>query len=82
MGIWFMHDNHTFTRLDTLEVETAMARLEALVAAQGGTGFVGTKGDTPDTVIAWRKGEPWREKVLALLTTERTQHATGTDATP
>jgi hypothetical protein len=68
MGIWFMHDNHTFTRLDTLPVEAAMDQLEALVDAQGGYGFVGTKETTPQTILQWHKGEPWRQRVRALLT--------------
>ena len=67
MSLWFMHDNHTFTRLDTLPIDEAMDRIEQLVDDQGGYGFVGTKDVTPSTILQWRPGEAWRERVRALL---------------
>ena len=67
MSTWFMRDNHTFVRLDTLPIDEAMDRLEQLVNDQGGYGFVGTKCVTPSTILQWHPGEAWRERVKALL---------------
>ena len=67
MSVWFMHDNYTFTRLDTLPIDEAMDRLEHLVDVQGGYGFVGTKEVTPSTILQWHTGEAWRERVRPLL---------------
>ena len=67
MSLWFMNDNHTFVRLDTLPTVEAMDKLEQLVDAQGGYGFVGTKDVTPSASLQWQPGEAWRERVMVLL---------------
>ena len=71
MSVWFMHDNHTFTRLDTLPIDEAMDYLERLVDAEGGYGFVGTTyvapPDMPPTILQWHPGEAWRARVRGLL---------------
>ena len=71
MSLWFMRDNHTFTRLDTLPVNEAMECIERLVADNGGYGFLGTRGATPASILQWSPGQPWHERALALL---RAQH--------
>ena len=71
MSIWFMRDNHTFVRLDTILIDEAMDRLEQLVNDQGGYGFVGTKCVTPSTILQWRPGEAWQELVRTLLRKEK-----------
>ena len=62
-----MRDNHTFFRLDTLSIDAAMDRLEQMVDADGGYGVVGTKEVAPSTILQWRPGEAWRERVRVLL---------------
>ena len=81
MSIWFMRDNHTFARLDTLSVDAAMDRLEVLVDAEGGYGFVGTCNVTPSVTIQWRPGEPWRQRIRALLATHEVECAVCEDNT-
>ena len=67
MSLWFMNDDHTFVRLDTLALDEAMDLLEHLVDTQGGYGLVGTKEVTPPVILQWRPGEAWRERVRTLL---------------
>ena len=67
MSLWFMRDDHTFLRLDTLPIDAAMDRIEYLVDVQGGYGFVGTKDVTSSAILQWQPGEAWRERVMVLL---------------
>ena len=72
MSLWFMRDNHTFARLDTLPVDEAMECIACLVANNGGYGFIGTRGATPAPALQWGPDQPWRMRALALLRAQQT----------
>jgi hypothetical protein len=71
MSIFYMTDSHGFHRLDHVSVDAAMDALEALVESDGGYGFIGCKGAHGNGLLTWNKGEPWRERARAFLTSAK-----------
>ena len=67
MSVWFLRNNHTCIRLDTVSIDEAIDRIQDLVDTQGGYGYVGTHMVTPCRVIRWSPGQPWRGRVRDLL---------------
>lgn len=68
MSIWFMHDDHTFKRLDTMTEDAAMDYCEQWSEKEG-CGFIGCKAEHGNQVVQWRRGKPWREQARELLRT-------------
>ena len=81
MSIWYMRDNHTTIRLDTLPIDEAIEKVREATESEGGYGFVGTKHSTtkcsqcghtthskePEQYYQWRKGDDWEQKVREML---------------
>jgi len=81
MSVWYMFDNHTFIRLDTLPIDEAIEKVRAASESEGGYGFVSTKhGNTlcphcgqtvsskmKDETYQWVKGDQWELKVREML---------------
>ena len=68
MSLWFLHQNHLRTQLDTLSVNAAMDQIDTILHAEGRYGHIGTTDETPEIVLHWRPGDHWRARLRALLT--------------
>ena len=69
MGVYYMFDNHTFSRrLDNIPIDEAMDLLEGFVDQDGGYAFLGYKAEgRPDESLQWRPGHHWRVQARAFI---------------
>ena len=65
--IFYMYENHTFKRLDTMSVSEAVGFITAECTARPTYGFIGCKGCQGGRVYQWGPEDDWLPTVTEIL---------------
>ena len=62
---WFMHENHTFTKLGDIPVDEAIAKISEFLVNE--LGFVGYKRDGESKSYQFKRTDEWEPVVRSML---------------